>query len=314
MPATWVKPVLVCEVAFSEWTDEGQMRQPVFMGLREDKEPTSVVKETYADVRMEDGDTAISQKNEVVKEIVIDSRKIKLTNLDKVFWPEENYTKGDLIEYYRTMARLILPYLKDRPQSLYRTPNGVYAEGFYHKDVGDLATRLGDEEKIFSESNEKEINYLLCQDEATLVYMANLGCIEINPWLSRIQKLDYPDYLVIDLDPEDINFDKVVEAALAVREALARAGVKGYPKTSGATGMHIYVPLQAEYDYDTATTFARLVATIAHELVPDFTSLVRSPSKRQQKVYLDYLQNRKDRPSRRPTAFARERERRSRLR
>ncbi|RQW77321.1 MAG: DNA ligase, partial [Geobacter sp.] len=279
--------------AFSEWTDEGQMRQPVFMGLREDKDPRSVVKETFADVRLDDGEATISQKNEVDKYVVIDNRKIKLTNLDKVLWPEENYTKRDLIDYYRTVAKLMLPYLIDRPQSLYRTPNGIYAEGFYHKDVGDLAPDWATTKKIFSESNDKDINYLFCQDEATLVYMANLGCIEINPWLSRVQKLDYPDYVVIDLDPEDIAFDKVVEAALAVKEALGRAGVKGYPKTSGATGIHIYVPLHAEYDYDTATTFARLIATIAHELVPDYTSLVRSPSKRQKKVYLDYLQNRK---------------------
>jgi bifunctional non-homologous end joining protein LigD len=123
--------------------------------------------------------------------------------------------------------------------------------------------------------------------------MANLGCIELNPWLSRISNLDCPDYLVIDLDPEDIAFDRVVEAALAVKEVLDRAGAKGYPKTSGATGIHIYVPLQPVYDFDAVTLFARIIATMTHSLVPDFTSLERSPGKRQKKVYLDYLQNRK---------------------
>ncbi len=125
------------------------------------------------------------------------------------------------------------------------------------------------------------------------MYMANLGCIEINPWLSRIPTLEYPDYFVIDLDPEDIEFGKVVEAALAVRNVLEQAGITGYPKTSGSTGMHIYVPLGAHYDYDTTTAFARIIATMANGLVPGFTSIERSPSKRQKKVYLDFLQNRK---------------------
>ena len=292
MPVRWVKPMLVCEVAFSEWTDERVMRQPVFLGMREDKEADSVVRETGWEEPPQEG-APTAGKREAQQRVVIGGRELKLTNLDKVFWQAEGYTKGDVVDYYQSVATFILPYLKDRPQSLYRTPHGIHGDGFYQKDVGELPPEWIRTEEIFSESNRKNITYLICQDEATLVYLANLGCIEINPWLSRVQQPDHPDYLVIDLDPEDIPFAKVIDAALAVREVLRRAGATGYPKTSGATGIHIYVPLEARYSYDTATTFARLIATLAHGLVPEFTSLERSPSKRQKKVYLDFLQNRR---------------------
>jgi len=225
-------------------------------------------------------------------EIKIEGKKLKLTNLKKVYFPDEGYTKGDVIEYYRNIAKYMIPYLKGRPESLNRHPNGIDGESFYQKDVAALPPDWVKTEMIYSEHNEKEINYLVCNDEATLVYLANLGCIEINPWFSRIEKIDNPDYLVIDLDPEDISFDKVVEAALAVKEILDIAGAKSYCKTSGATGLHIYVPLGAKYNYEVARNFAYIVAQFAYKKVPGFTSLQRSPSKRQKKVYLDYLQNR----------------------
>jgi len=326
VPATWVEPLLVCEVTFAEWTDEGIMRMPIFLGIREDKEPTSVVRETevldvsevlqaelggqapsepvpsgedtsptspplQGEGRGGDGSQPAPLKGKDLQ-ITIGGRRLSLTNLDKVFWPDEGYTKGDVINYYRTVARVMLPHLKDRPESLYRTPEGINKPGFFQKDTGDLPPEWAGTQRIFSESNEKFINFLLCQDEASLVYMANLGCIEINPWLSRIQSPDNPDFIVIDLDPEDIPFEKVVESALIVRDILATMEIPSYPKTSGATGIHIYVPLAAQYDYDTVTNFGRLIATIANSKAPDFTSIVRSPSKRQQRVYLDFLQNR----------------------
>jgi len=299
MPITWVKPVLVCEVSFSEWTDERLMRQPVFLGLREDKDPEAVIRELPAPVtprpelvREKGAPTWRSSGTGKDQEVVIDGHRLKLRNLDKVFWPEEGYRKGDLIDYYRHVAPVLLPHLKDRPESLYRTPNGILEKGFFQKEAGELPPEWMATKEIYSDSNQKNIRFFICQDEATLVYLANLGCIEINPWLSRLQALDFPDYFVIDLDPEDISFDRVVEAALAVRRVLDRAGAVGYPKTSGATGIHIYVPLGAKYDYDAAVKFAQVVATLAHGEVPDFTSLVRDPRKRQQKVYLDFLQNR----------------------
>jgi bifunctional non-homologous end joining protein LigD len=299
MRITWVEPVLVCEVAFSEWTDEGLMRQPVFLGLRDDKDPATVLREIPGTDTVEtesspDIQPAKNGKNGWLKdqEVTIGGHRIKLSNLDKVFWPEEGYTKGDVINYYRQIAPIILPHLQDRPESLYRTPNGIVEKGFFQKEAGELPPEWMTTQEIYSDSNKKNIRYFICQDEATLVYLANLGCIEINPWLSRLQHLENPDYFVIDLDPEDIPFDRVVEAALAVHEVLERAGATGYPKTSGASGMHIYVPLGAKYDYDTAGKFAQVVATLVHKEVPDFTSLVRDPRKRQQKVYLDFLQNR----------------------
>jgi len=316
MPVTWVKPELVCEVEFAEWTDENVMRQPIFLGLREDKEPRSVVREIFpvgvhpspqpapgeeadqGNPAREGGAAVVpidsrKKRGPVGKDetLVIDGHKLVLTNLDKVFWPEEGYTKGDVIDYYRKVARVMLPHLQDRPESLYRTPHGITGEGFYQKEAGALPPSWITTREIHSRHVGKNIRFFVCQDEATLVYMANLGCIEINPWLSRLQTLDYPDYLVIDLDPEDIPFGKVIEAALAVHEVLEGMGAASFPKTSGATGIHIYVPLGAQYDYDTTGTFARLIATLAHHKAPDFTSLLRSPKQRQQKVYLDFLQN-----------------------
>ena len=300
MPVKWVRPELVCEVEFAEWTDERVMRQPIFLGLREDKDPRLVVREEFSSQVLPateagaEGGGKQSKKSSGKKGseiVVIEGNRLELTNLDKVFWPEEGYTKGDLIEYYRTVAHCMLPHLLDRPESLYRTPHGITGEGFFQKEAGELPPPWIQTKEIFSKHVDKTIKFFLCQDEATLVFMANLGCIEINPWLSRIQSLNNPDYFVIDLDPEDIPFEKVIEAALAVREVLDRAEAPSYPKTSGATGIHIYVPLGAKYDYEAAQKFAHVIATLVHHKVPDFTSLLRSPKQRQKKVYLDFLQN-----------------------
>jgi bifunctional non-homologous end joining protein LigD len=300
----WVKPELVCEVEFSEWTDERVMRQPIYLGLREDKDPKRVVRELFQ-AEVEPSPEAVAEREAAElspaqeenlkdlkdKVLVIDGKRLELTNLNKVFWPDDGYTKGDVIDYYRQVARAMLPHLQDRPESLYRTPHGITDGGFFQKEAGVLPPPWITTKEIYSKHVGKNIKFFVCQDEATLVYMANLGCIEINPWLSRIQSLNNPDYFVIDLDPEDIPFEKVIETALAVHEVLEKAGATSFPKTSGATGIHIYVPLGAKYDYDTAEKFAKVVATLAHQKVPEFTSMLRSPSKRQKKVYLDFLQN-----------------------
>lgn len=304
MPVKWVKPVLVCEVQFAEWTDERIMRQPIFLGLREDKDPSQVIREEYASITQPVAEVESPAQRETLtqepqpkveklkdKVLVIGGNRLELTNLDKIFWPEERYSKGDVIDYYRKVARDMLPHLQDRPESLYRTPHGITQGGFFQKEAGELPPPWIKTKEIFSKHVDKNIKYFVCQDEATLVYMANLGCIEINPWLSRLQSLDFPDYFVIDLDPEDISFEKVIETALAVHEVLEIAGAPSFPKTSGATGMHIYVPLGAKYDYQTAQNFAHLVAAMVHHRLPDFTSLLRSPQRRQKRVYLDFLQN-----------------------
>jgi bifunctional non-homologous end joining protein LigD len=298
-PVTWVEPKLICEVTFSEWTEEGSMRHPIFIGLREDKNPIEVNKETPSppesiinknpDVKPVKNNKG---KKKMDKEISINKKKISFSNTDKIYFPDEGYTKGDIIEYYNNISKYMLPYIKDRPQSLNRHPNGINGKNFFQKDMRDTAPDWAETEKVYSESNNKDINYFVCSDKASLLYMVNLGCIEINPWFSRVNSVDYPDYTVIDLDPEEIGFEKVIETALAVKETLDEAKAKSYCKTSGATGLHIYVPLKAKYNYEISKEFAHVIAKIVNNKLPDITSLERSPSKRKKKVYLDYLQNR----------------------
>jgi len=227
------------------------------------------------------------------KDIKFNKHTLHLTNLQKVFWPEEKYTKGDLIEYYDKVSKFILPYLKDRPESLLRHPNGIKGHSFFQKDVGDMPPDWVKTESIYSESNDANIDYLICQDKATLLYMINLGCIEINPWFSRLKTLEKPDFIAMDLDPLDIDFESVIETAKAVKEILDKAKAPGFCKTSGAKGIHIYIPLGAKYDFEIAKEFAHLIAQNVHELLPDITSIERMTAKRKKKVYIDFLQNRK---------------------
>jgi len=219
----------------------------------------------------------------------------ELTHLEKIFWPEEKYTKGDVIAYYNEMYKHIGKYLKDRAESLLRSPDGIKGESFFHKDAGGDAPEWVTTYESWSESTNKNVNYIVCNDKSTLLYMANLGCIEINPWNSRIKYPDEPDYLIIDIDPsKKSSFEQVIETAQAVKQVLDKAGAESYCKTSGATGIHIYVPLGAKYNYEHAKNFAHLIATKTHELLPDITSLERSLAKRgADKIYLDFLQNRK---------------------
>jgi bifunctional non-homologous end joining protein LigD len=185
-----------------------------------------------------------------------------------------------------------LPYLVDRPESLNRHPDGIKGKNFFQKNLaGDLPAWIQTIELPTDSKRRSVINYLLCQNAATLVYLANLGCIELNPWSSRRNSLDAPDYLLIDLDPEDVSFATVVRAAQEVRRVLDMAGAPCYCKTSGKRGLHVYVPLGAQHEYEVARRFAELVAQLVHGELPDTTSLLRMPAQRQQRVYLDCLQN-----------------------
>jgi bifunctional non-homologous end joining protein LigD len=297
-PVTWVKPELVCNLKYTEVTADGNRRHPVFMGLREDKEAEDVTGE--APVAQEKAEPVSTKKprtenDDDMEQIkTIGGKKLKLTNLDKVYWPEEGYTKGDVIDYYNKVYRHIIKYLKDRPESLKRNPNGINGEAFFHKDAGDKAPEWMDTYPVWSDSADKTINYLLCNDKPSLMYIVNLGCIEINPWNSRIGSPDKPDYIVMDLDPSDNNtFDQVIDCAHVVKEILERAGVEGYCKTSGSTGLHIYIPMGAKYTYEQARQFAEVIAQLTEEQIPDFTTTERSLSKRSKdKIYVDYLQNR----------------------
>jgi bifunctional non-homologous end joining protein LigD len=233
-----------------------------------------------------------TKKEEIISIGKID---VTITNRDKIFWPEEDLTKGDVINYYQSISKYILPYLKDRPESLKRNPNGIKDDGFFHKDAGTDAPEWVKTKMIFSESTNKYINYIICNNAATLVYLNNLGCIELNPWNSTIHNLDNPDYLIIDIDPSDKNtFEQIIETANVIHSVFKKAGADCYCKTSGATGMHVYVPTQKKYSYDQLKDFAHLVCILVQEQLPKFTSLERNLKARGNKmIYLDYLQNRR---------------------
>lgn len=282
----WLKPELVCNVKFLEWSQDEIMRTPVFMGLRIDKDAIEVVNESK--------EQEAERTSSLEKIIEVEGKSVKCTNLTKVYWPDEGYTKGDVIAYYMSISKFILPYLKNRPQSLNRHPNGIKAKGFYQKDmdVSQLPPWVKTV-KLYSKSNDGMIDYLICNDTATLVYMANMGCIEINPWHSTYLEPDEPSYIMMDLDPGDIAFTEVVNTALVIKEICDEINVPAWCKTSGATGLHIYIPLGAKYSYDEAKTFAEIIATIAHHRLPSVTSIERSVAKRKNKVYIDYLQNNK---------------------
>lgn len=286
---TWLIPELICEVNFSEWTRSGNMRHPSFKGLRLDKLPQEVTKEKTAKIPKKK--PASKKEGDSLK---IGGISVPISNLDKIYWPESGLRKYDLIEYYLQISDTILPFLKDRPQNLHRHPNGILEEGFYQKDTAGIFPHWLESAKIFSKHNNREIEYIMCQNEASLIYMANLGCIEINPWNSRVQNLLHPDFTVIDIDPsEKTTFEQVIEVAQAAKEVLDKAKITGYPKTSGSSGIHIYIPLGAKYTYDEARDFTKILCYFIQEKLPDITSMERNVKKRKGKIYLDFLQNRK---------------------
>jgi bifunctional non-homologous end joining protein LigD len=219
---------------------------------------------------------------------------VPVTHLDKLYWPAEGVTKGMVIDYYQSITSYLLPFMKNRPQSLLRNPNGILDRGFYHKDAGKEAPDWIKTCPVPSESSHKIIDYIVCNNRATLAYLNNLGCIELNPWHSTIAKPDHPDYLIIDLDPSRKNhFDEVVEVAQAYRHLLAQAGVDCFCKTSGASGLHIYVPAGKKYEYADIRAFAHQLSLRVNSMLPALTTLERPLNKRGKKIYLDYLQNSK---------------------
>ena len=225
--------------------------------------------------------------------MVLNGHELKLTNLSKPYWKKEGFTKGDLLNYYLQVMPFIMPYMLDRPQSLNRHPNGIEGPNFFQKDVEGKVPGWMQTHRDFSESTNEDVNYLVCSNEATLLYMANLGCIEMHPWHSRSQSWQYPDWCLIDLDPDKGNtFEQVMDVAKLVKRILDAMGADAYCKTSGSTGIHIYIPLGAKYTFEQSKQLAELVVTLVNRELPDLTSIERSPSKRKGLIYLDYLQNR----------------------
>jgi len=218
---------------------------------------------------------------------------IVLTHPDKIFWAEEKYTKKDLFEYYTNISDFILPYLLERPQSLNRCPDGIDGECFYQKDIDYKLPEWLHTVKIHSVSNNKDIDYLVCNGIDSLLYMVNLGCIDIHPWLSQTSSLERPDFAVLDLDPLDVDFSDVLKIAREAKKILNGLGIEGFCKTSGSKGIHIFLPLGAKYTYGQSLDFIKTIAAVINMRNPQITSLERSPDKRHNKIYLDCYQNRK---------------------
>jgi bifunctional non-homologous end joining protein LigD len=287
---TWVKPELVCEVTYAEWTADRHLRHPVFKGIRADKEK----KDAIAEVPLNSKKSKEKYNMSTEKVEQFGKKKVTLTNLNKIYWPDEKISKGQLIDYYKAIASYILPHLKDKPLSLNRHPNGITAPGFFQKDLDtDKIPSWIKSAPLHSESNDKFIDYLICNDEATLLWMANLGCIEINPWLSTYKKPEVPLYAVLDLDPHDIDFKEVIAVAQTAKKILDEKGITSFVKTSGSKGLHIFIPISGIYNYDITKEFIHYIGQLIFEEHSDQTSLERSPSKRKERIYLDFLQNRK---------------------
>lgn len=222
--------------------------------------------------------------------VMVGTREVMLTNLDKVWWDEWDITKGEVVQYFAEVAPYLLPHLKDRPLVLTRYPNGYLGKSFYQKNVPAHAPTWVKTVPLPSEK--RVINYLLAEDVADLIWLANQAAFEIHPFLSRIQSIDKPDFAVFDLDPmENSVWDDVRRAALTVRAALKHFGLRAYPKTSGGDGLQIFLPLINEFTYEDVRSFTLAISRHVHELMPDKTTLIRSPAQRGGRLYLDYLQN-----------------------
>ena len=326
----WVKPVLVAQVRFTEWTSDGLLRQPVYLGLRTDKDARDVTKESN-----------VGQKKpgRVVSEPVVSSRSrqkkpgldpkgadsslaslltqltdleksrkagdlnlpggatLHVTNLHKVFWPDSGLTKGDLMRHYVRVSPFLLPIIDDRPLVMKRFPNGIGKIAFYqqrHPEQPPAGVRravLPTEVEPITEEGPRD--RLIGGSLITLLYMTQLAAISQDPWFSRVKEPFYPDHVAIDLDPgDDATFGQVIDVARWVKEELDRHGVPGFPKTSGASGLHIYVPLPKRTTYETGQLLCQMIATIVATKHPRVATVERMVRKRPPRtVYVDYLQN-----------------------
>jgi len=310
-PVQWVRPTVVCEVKFAAWTADRRLRQPIFLGLRDDKAPRECTFEPVqnAEAAVKATEHTSNEHNTAGSSTIIslphalrarglhgdltlkvEGRAVTLTHLERVYWPAEGYRKGDLLRYYFTVAPALLPYLRDRPLILQRHPNGIADPSFYQHDV-DAVPDFVSTFATPAESG-KVVDYAVGNNLATLLYLVNLGTIAQNPWHSRVPSIDYPDWIVFDLDPHEVEFAAVQELALGVKALLDRLGLASYPKTSGASGMHLYVPIAPLYSYEQVAQFAELVARHATKEYPQLGTLERSLKKRRGgRIYLDHLQN-----------------------
>ncbi len=295
----WVEPQLVCEVEYTERTEEGLLRQPVFLRFREDKKPEECVatgeaeKAGRVDPRAGPRRKATRAKTAGSEERdeSATASETQFTNLKKIFWPEEGYTKGDLIEYYRSVSRWILPYLIDRPVVLTRFPDGIAGKSFFQVDAPRFVPEWIRTERRWSEQAAREIDHFVCDDEASLLYLINLGTIPLHVWSSRTADIQHPDWCVLDLDPKGAPFTDVVKVAEVAHELCQDIGLPCLVKTSGSSGLHLMIPLAGQCLHDHARTLGELLARLIAAELPEIATLARQVSRREGRVYVDYLQN-----------------------
>jgi bifunctional non-homologous end joining protein LigD len=307
--STWVEPELVAEVKFTEWTDEGLLRHPVFVRFRDDKGVKDCVRQGWGQGGQDgqDGQTA-EPPNRPLASLGAGSAAessagppvrqsapptVVFSNLKKTFWPAEGYTKGDLIEYYRAIAPWLLPYLRDRPLVLTRYPDGIEGKSFYQKDAPEFAPEWMRTVPIWSEDTQREIRYFVCDSPESLLYIANMGSIPLHLWASRVESLELPDWCVLDLDPKEASFSDVVKVARVIHELCEEVELPNFVKTTGKTGLHILLPLGRQCTYEQSRTLGELLARLVIRQLPEITTITRVIQKRGPKVYLDYLQNRR---------------------
>ena len=302
-PATWCFPDLVCEVRYAEITRDGTLRQPTYLGLRSDIDPKdctgvevpATAKEAQRKAERAARSEPPAEVSPVARErapsvIEVDGHQLKLTNLEKVLFPEDGYTKADLIKYYTDVSPYLIPVIRDRPLTLKPFPDGISGQSFYQKDKPGFTPKW-----IASWTDHADrdggIDYVLGNDLATLIWMANYTAIEIHPWLSRIDKPDQPDFAMIDLDPATgATWSDVKEAALIVRDILHGIDLEGFPKTTGSRGIHVLVPIARRYSFEESRGFVEQVGKAAREKAPTLITLVFAKKDRRG-IYVDYLQN-----------------------
>jgi len=295
--ALWIEPELVVQVRYREWPEDSSLRFPVFERLRRDKRAIDceMPARRTGEAGAPGGAPAPSKepRAEDSLELVVDpqTREVRLTRLDKVFWKDEGITKGELIEYYKNVSPWLLPYLKDRPTVLHRYPDGIDGDMFYQKDMPDWVPPWLRTTTLWSEHSQREIHYVLLDDADGLAFIANMASIPIHCWASRIVNLEKPDWTIIDLDPKNAPREHVVPLALAIHKLCEAIGLPNYVKTSGQSGLHVLIPLANQCTFDQARTLAYLIGLIIERQHPTMATTNRNPNARGGRVYLDWGQN-----------------------
>ena len=288
---TWVEPVLVCEVRYREWTLDGLLRHAAFLRMRDDKDPEDCERQIAGFADRSIG--GIKPERSVDPPIGQSANpQVQISNPSKVYWPDEKYTKLDLIEYYLAISPRLLPYLRNRPVVMTRFPDGIDGKSFYQKDAPDWTPEWVRTVPIWSTDTQKEVRYFVADDIETVTYLANLGTIPLHMWLSRVGTLEQPDTCVIDLDPKEAPFKDVVRCAVVLRKLCEEIGMPSYVKTTGKSGLHVMLPLGRQCTYEQSRMLGQLLAEVMLREVGDIATITRHIKSRGDKVYLDFLQNR----------------------